>query len=57
MVRPCYQDQKALGAWKTSARLFRQPKRPGKSRPDRFHPEIEALLANGSPRKFIAKRR
>lgn len=45
MVRPCYQDQKALGARKTSARPLRQPKEPGKSRLDRFRSEIEALLS------------
>ena len=33
-----------------------RPKGPGKSKLDPFRPEIEALLANGSTRKFIAKR-
>ena len=31
-------------------------KGPGKSKLDKHRPEIEALLANGSPQKFIAKR-
>src|SRR5919108_3369986 len=33
-----------------------RPKGPGKSRLDAFGPEIEALLANGSTQKFIARR-
>ena len=33
-----------------------RPKGPGKSRLDAFRPEIEALLANGSTQKFIARR-
>jgi DNA invertase Pin-like site-specific DNA recombinase len=33
-----------------------RPKGPGKSKLDKFRPEIEALLANGSTQKFIAKR-
>ena len=33
-----------------------RPKGPGKSKLDPFRPEIEALLANGSTQKFIAKR-
>ncbi len=33
-----------------------RPKGPGKSKLDIFRPEIEALLANGSTQKFIAKR-
>jgi transposase-like protein len=28
----------------------------GKSKLDAFHPEIEALLTNGSTQKFIARR-
>ena len=31
-------------------------KGPGKSKLDKHRPEIEALLANGSNQKFIAKR-
>ena len=33
-----------------------RPKGPGKSKLDKFKPEIEALLSNGSTQKFIAKR-
>jgi DNA invertase Pin-like site-specific DNA recombinase len=33
-----------------------RPKGPGKSKLDQYRPEIEALLANGSAQKFIAKR-
>ena len=33
-----------------------RPKGPGKSRLDQYRPEIEALLANGSKKSFIAKR-
>ena len=33
-----------------------RPKGPGKSKLDPFRPEIEALLANGSTQKFIARR-
>lgn len=33
-----------------------RPKGPGKSKLDRFRPEIEALLAKGSTQKFIADR-
>ena len=33
-----------------------RPKGPGKSKLDPFRAEIEVLLANGSTRKFIAKR-
>jgi DNA invertase Pin-like site-specific DNA recombinase len=33
-----------------------RPKGPGKSKLDKFRPEIEALLVNGSTQKFIANR-
>ena len=33
-----------------------RPRGPGKSKLDQYRPEIEALLANGSAQKFIAKR-
>ena len=33
-----------------------RPKGPGKSKLDRYRPEIEALLSNGSTQRFIAKR-
>ena len=44
--------KEALRARKASGR----PKGPGKSKLDPFRPEIEALLANGSTLRFIAKR-
>jgi DNA invertase Pin-like site-specific DNA recombinase len=33
-----------------------RPKGPGKSKLDQYRPEIEALLANGSTQRFIARR-
>ena len=33
-----------------------RPKGPGKSKLDKFRPEIEALLVNGSTQRFIARR-
>ncbi len=33
-----------------------RPPGPGKSKLDKYRPEIEALLKNGSPQKFIASR-
>jgi transcriptional regulator len=33
-----------------------RPRGVGKSKLDKFRPEIEALLANGSKQKFIANR-
>ena len=33
-----------------------RPKGPGKSKLDRFRPEIEALLKNGTTQRFIARR-
>lgn len=33
-----------------------RPKGPGKSKLDQYRPEIEALLANGSSQRFIARR-
>jgi len=33
-----------------------RPRGPGKSKLDPHQPEIQALLANGSTQKFIAKR-
>ena len=44
--------KEALRARKASGR----PNGPGMSKFDPFRPEIKALLANGSTRKFIAKR-
>jgi DNA invertase Pin-like site-specific DNA recombinase len=46
----------ALCAKKAAGMRLGRPKGPGKSRLDAFRPEIEALLANGSTQKFIARR-
>ena len=48
--------KEALRARKASGLPLGRPKGPDKSKLDRFHPEIEALIANGSTQKFIAKR-
>ena len=48
--------KEALRARKVSGLPLGRPKGPGKSKLDPFRPEIEALLANGSTQKFIAKR-
>ena len=48
--------KEALRARKASGLPLGRPKGPGKSKLDPFRPEIEALLANGSTQKFIAKR-
>ena len=48
--------KEALRARKASGLPLGRPKGPGRSKLDRFRPEIEALLANGSTQKFIAKR-
>lgn len=46
----------ALRARKASGLPMGRPKGPGKSKLDQYRHEIEALLANGSTQKFIAKR-
>jgi DNA invertase Pin-like site-specific DNA recombinase len=46
----------ALKARKAAGVKLGRPKGPGKSRLDPFRPEIEALLKNGSPKSFVAKR-
>ena len=46
----------ALRARKAAGLPMGRPKGPGKSKLDPYRPEIEALLANGSTQKFIAKR-
>ena len=46
----------ALRVRKAAGLPLGRPKGPGKSKLDPFRPEIEALLANGSTQKFIAKR-
>ncbi|MCY3874411.1 MAG: recombinase family protein [Rhodobacteraceae bacterium] len=48
--------KEALRARKVSGLPLGRPKGPGKSKLKPFRPEIEALLANGSTQKFIAKR-
>ena len=46
----------ALAAKKRAGMKLGRPTGPGKSKLDPFHPEIEALLANGSTQKYIAER-
>ena len=48
--------KEALRARQASGLPVERPKGPGKSKLDKYRPEIEALLANGSTQKFIAKR-
>jgi len=48
--------KEALRARKALGMKLGRPKGPGKSKLDKFRPEIEALLANGSTQKFIAER-
>ena len=48
--------KEALRARWASGLPFGRPKGSGKSKLDRHRPEIEALLANESTQKFIAKR-
>ena len=48
--------REALRARQTSGLPVGRPKGPGKSKLDKHRREIEALLANGSTQKFIAKR-
>ncbi len=48
--------QEALRARKAKGMPLGRPKGPGKSKLDKFRPEIEVLLANGSTQKFIANR-
>ena len=48
--------KEALRVRKAAGAKLGRPRRPGKSKLDRYQPEIEALLANGSTQKFIAKR-
>ena len=46
----------ALRVKKVAGATLGRPRGPGKSQLDRYQPEIEALLANGSTQTFIAKR-
>lgn len=48
--------KEALKAKKDQGIKLGRPRGPGKSKLDKFRPEIEALLSNGSTQKFIAKR-
>lgn len=48
--------REALRAKKAAGMPLGRPKGPGKSKLDPYRPEIEALLANGSTKKFIADR-
>ncbi|MCP4745672.1 MAG: recombinase family protein, partial [Desulfobacteraceae bacterium] len=48
--------KEALRARKAAGKPLGRPKGPGKSKLDKYRPEIEALLANGSTQKFIANR-
>ena len=48
--------REALRAKKAAGFKLGRPRGPGKSKLDPFQPEIEALLANGSTQKFIARR-
>lgn len=48
--------KEALRIKKAQGIKLGRPKGPGKSKLDKYRPEIEALLANGSTQKFIANR-
>lgn len=48
--------KEALRARKAAGKPLGRPKGPGRSKLDKFRPEIEALLANGSTQRFIARR-
>jgi DNA invertase Pin-like site-specific DNA recombinase len=48
--------KEGIVAAREKGKLLGRPKGPGKSRLDKFEPEIIALIKNGSQRKFIAKR-
>src|SRR5579859_4117515 len=48
--------KEALAARRKLGLKLGRPKGIGKSKLDQYRPEIEALLANGSKQKFIAKR-
>jgi len=48
--------KEALRFKKAQGITLGRPKGPGKSKLDAYRPEIEALLANGSTQRFIAKR-
>jgi DNA invertase Pin-like site-specific DNA recombinase len=48
--------KEALKARKDQGIKLGRPRGPGKSKLDKFRPEIEALLSNGSTQQFIARR-
>lgn len=48
--------KEALAARKRAGMKLGRPRGIGKSKLDAYRPEIEALLANGSTQKFVAKR-
>ncbi|MGA3119008.1 MAG: hypothetical protein ABSF90_31880 [Syntrophobacteraceae bacterium] len=48
--------KESLAARKAAGVKLGRPKGPGKSKLDPFRPEIVALLRNGSPKSFVAKR-
>jgi len=48
--------KEALAARKAAGVVLGRPKGPGKSKLDQYRPEIEALLANGATKVFIARR-
>ena len=48
--------KEGLRAARAKGKMLGRPKGPGKSKLDKFRPEIEALLKDGSPKTFIANR-
>jgi DNA invertase Pin-like site-specific DNA recombinase len=48
--------KEGLRAARAKGTMLGRPKGPGKSKLDKVRPEIEALLKDGSPKTFIAKR-
>lgn len=48
--------KEALQAKKAAGIKLGRPRGPGKSKLDKYRPEIEALLANGSTQRFISRR-
>lgn len=48
--------KEALQAKKASGIKLGRPRGPGKSKLDKYRPEIEALLSNGATQRFIAQR-